>query len=113
MKWEARVNEKRDAAVEWRPDLGPDWGPKDEAEVERLMAELRRARPVVRKLRQSLGLSQVEAAKILGTTQSNVSKIEGKTDPALSVLRRLIESRGGKLEVRAVLPDGREIPLSS
>ena len=105
------MNEKADIAVEWRPDLGPDWGPEDEAEVERLMAELRGARPVVRRLRQALGLSQAEAAAILGTTQSNVSKIEAKTDPTLSVLRRLIESRGGKLEVRAVLPDGREIPL--
>lgn len=109
---ETRVNEKAKMAVEWRPDLESGWGPEDEAEVERLMAELRRARPVVRKLRQALNLSQAEAAKILGTTQSNVSKIEAKADPTLSVLRRLIESRGGRLEVRAVLPDGRQIPLS-
>jgi ribosome-binding protein aMBF1 (putative translation factor) len=109
---EAGMNEKSEILVEWRPDLGPDWTPEDEAEVERLVAELRRARPVVRKLRQALGLSQAEAARILETTQSNVSKIEAKTDPTVSVLRRLIESRGGKLEVRAVLPDGREIPLA-
>ncbi|HYD37457.1 MAG TPA: helix-turn-helix domain-containing protein [Allosphingosinicella sp.] len=105
------MNEKSEILVEWRPDLGPDWGPEDEAEVERLVAQLRRARPVVRRLRQALSLSQAEAARILGTTQSNVSKIEAKTDPTLSVLRRLVESRGGKLEVRAVLPDGREIVL--
>ena len=107
------MNEKANVVVDWRPDLGPDWTPEDEAEVERIVAELRRARPVVRQLRQALDLSQAEAAKILETTQSNVSKIEAKTDPTLSVLRRLIESRGGRLEVRAVLPDGREIPLSS
>ena len=106
------MNEKANMAVEWRPDLDPNWGPEDEAEVERLVAELRRAPPVVRRLRQGLGLSQSEAAHILGTTQSNVSKLEAKTDPALSVLRRLVESRGGTLEIRAVLPDGQTITLS-
>jgi ribosome-binding protein aMBF1 (putative translation factor) len=102
------MNERLDAALEWRPD----WSSEDWEEIERLKGELRRARPVVRRLRQALGLSQSEAAAILETTQSNVSKIEAKQDPALSVLRRLIESQGGKLEVRGVLPDGREIPLS-
>ena len=103
------MNEKSKMALDWQPD----WDSEDRAEVERIKAELRRARPVVRRLRQALDLSQAEAARILETTQSNVSKIEAKTDPTLSVLRRLIESRGGKLEVRAILPDGREIPLSS
>lgn len=102
------MNEEAELLVDWQPDLGPG----DEAEVERLVAELRRAPPVVRRLRQGLGLSQAEAARVLGTTQSNVSKVEAKTDPALSVLRRLVESQGGTLEVRAVLPDGRIITLS-
>ena len=105
------MNEKAELLVDWRPDLEPDWSPEDEAEVERLTEQLRRSPPVVRRLRQGLGLSQAEAARALGTTQSNVSKIEAKTDPRLSVLRRLIESRGGTLEIRAVLPDGRAIRL--
>jgi DNA-directed RNA polymerase specialized sigma24 family protein len=105
------VNEKAELLVEWRPDLEPEWTAEDEAEVERLEAELHRAPPVVRRLRQRLGLSQEEAARALGTTQSNVSKIEARTDPRLSVLRRLVESRGGTLEIRAVLPDGPAINL--
>jgi len=106
------VDEKAEMLVEWRPDLEPDWTPEDEAEVQRLVAELRRSPPVVRRLRQGLGLSQAEAARVLRTTQSNVSKLDAKTDPKLSVLRRLVESRGGTLEIRAVLPDGRAIHLS-
>jgi predicted transcriptional regulator len=102
------MNERPNVALEWRPD----WSPEDWEEIERLKEDLRRARPVARRLRQALGLSQAEAATILETTQSNVSKIEAKQDPTLSVLRRLIESQGGKLIVRAVLPDGREIALS-
>jgi DNA-binding XRE family transcriptional regulator len=101
------VTKVREEPREWRPA----WGEEDHAEIERLKAELRRLSPIVRRLRQELGLSQAEAARILGTTQSNVSKIEAKHDPALSVLRRLIESRGGQLVVSGILPDGREIPL--
>ena len=97
----------REEAQEWRPE----WSEEDRAEIERLKAELRRTTPAVRRLRQQLALSQAEAATILETTQSNVSKIEARQDPPLSVLRRLIESRGGRLVVRAVLPDGTEIVL--
>jgi len=101
------VTKVREEPQEWRPA----WGEEDLAEIERLKAELRRLSPIVRRLRQELGLSQAEAARILDTTQSNVSKIEAKHDPTLSVLRRLMESRRGRLVVFGVLPDGREIPL--
>jgi ribosome-binding protein aMBF1 (putative translation factor) len=102
------MNERLNSALEWHPD----WSREDWEEIERLKGELRQARPVVRRLRQALGLSQAEAAIALETTQSNVSKIEAKQDPSLSVLRKLIESQGGKLVVRAVLPDGKEVALS-
>jgi DNA-binding XRE family transcriptional regulator len=97
-------------------DLGPrewhpDWSHSDLEEIERLKAELRQAKPIVRRLRKELGLSQAEAAEILETTQSNVSKIEARPDPTLSVLRRLVESRGGRLALTAVFHDGREISL--
>jgi predicted transcriptional regulator len=98
----------REEAREWRPD----WSPEDLEEIEKIKAELRRAKPVVRRLRQALNLSQAEAAKLLDTTQSNVSKIEAKQDPPLSVLRRLIEGKGGRLRVSAVFEDGREIDLA-
>jgi DNA-binding XRE family transcriptional regulator len=92
---------------EWQPD----WSQGDLDEIERLKAELREAKPIVRRLRKELGLSQAEAAEILETTQSNVSKIEAKADPPLSVLRRLVESRGGRLALIATFGDGREISL--
>jgi predicted transcriptional regulator len=101
------MNERPNVAIEWLPD----WGPEDQAEIERLKAELRKSRPIVRRLRQSLGLSQAEAAAILETTQSNVSKIEAKRDPTVSVLRRLLEAKGGRLQVTALLADGTELKL--
>jgi DNA-binding XRE family transcriptional regulator len=101
------MKERLNVALEWRPD----WSPEDWAEIERLKGELRRNRPIARRLRQALGLSQVEAAKVLDTTQSNVSKIEAKQDPSVSVLRRLTESKGGRLRIVAVLPNGDELSL--
>src|SRR5687768_13477004 len=101
-------DESKFEAREWRPD----WTPKDLAEIEKIKAELRRAKPIVRRLRHQLRLSQADVARILGTTQSNVSKIEARVDPRLSVLRRLIESQGGRLEIKAVSEDGREFDLS-
>jgi ribosome-binding protein aMBF1 (putative translation factor) len=101
------MNERPNVAIEWLPD----WSPEDRAEIERLKEGLRKSRPIVRRLRQSLGLSQAEAAAILETTQSNVSKIEAKRDPTVSVLRRLLEAKGGRLQVTALLADGTELKL--
>lgn len=101
------MNGRLNAALEWRPD----WSQEEWEEIERIKGELRRSKPVVRRLRQVLGLSQAEAAGILETTQSNVSKIEAKQDPSLSVLRRLLDSKGGRLKVTAVLADGTELKL--
>ena len=101
------MSKVREELVEWRPD----WTPEDLAEIEKIKEELRRTKPIVRRLRHELSLSQAEAAKALGTTQSNISKIEARADPPLSVLRRLLESKGGRLRVSALLPDGREVEL--
>jgi hypothetical protein len=64
----------REKSRPWRPD----WSEEDRAEIERLKAELRRATPIVRRLRQELALSQAEAAAILGTTQSNAGRKPGR-----------------------------------
>jgi DNA-binding transcriptional regulator YiaG len=102
------MSKLQEELIDWRPALSS----ADRAEVEQIKAELRRNPPIVRRLRHELALSQAEAAAVLGTTQSNVSKIEARPDPSLSVLRRLVESRGGKLEVKAIWPDGRELDLA-
>jgi DNA-binding transcriptional regulator YiaG len=102
------MSKLQEELIDWRPALSS----ADRAEVEQIKAELRRNPPIVRRLRHELALSQAEAAAVLGTTQSNVSKIEARPDPSLSVLRRLVESRGGKLEVKATWPDGRELDLA-
>ncbi len=65
--------------------------------VEYTLGELRRARLI----------TQVELARLMATTQPNVSRIEKGREMELSTLRSYIEALGGTLEVTAVFDDGR------
>ncbi|MBV8706832.1 MAG: XRE family transcriptional regulator [Acidobacteriaceae bacterium] len=56
-------------------------------------------------LRQARHMTQTKLAQSLGVNQSEVSKIEHRTDLYLSTLAEYVEALGGKLEIRAVFPD--------
>ena len=60
----------------------------------------------LQELRQARKLSQEALAAELETSQSNVSKLEGRVDVYVSTLRRYIEALGGELEIVARFPDG-------
>jgi len=94
--------------ADWRPELTPD----EEREVAQTVAHLKKQVSLLRALREQLGLSQLELSEILETTQSNVSKMEAKADPRLSVIRKLVEHQGGRLKIVAEFPDKElELPL--
>jgi transcriptional regulator with XRE-family HTH domain len=57
-------------------------------------------------LRKARSLSQEQLAKELRTTQSEVSKIEHRTDMYLSTLRKYVEAVGGELDIIARFKDG-------
>lgn len=57
-------------------------------------------------LRSAREMTQTRLAELLGMDQGNVSRLEQRTDMYLSTLRSYIEALGGKLEVRAVFPEG-------
>ena len=61
-----------------------------------LLDEIRRARQ----------MTQETLAETLGMTQSEVSKVEHRTDVYVSTLRRYIEAMGGELEIVARFPNG-------
>jgi transcriptional regulator with XRE-family HTH domain len=64
------------------------------------MKELEPAYQVAR-LRIKQGLTQKELAKLVGTRQSSISRLEsGKSQPSLSFLRRVIEALGGQLTIQ-------------
>jgi len=58
------------------------------------------------KLRQARLQTQVALAERLDIPQTAVSRIERRTDLLLSTMRKYVEALGGRLELRAVFPDG-------
>jgi len=58
-------------------------------------------------IRARRGLTQVDVARVMRTSQANVSKLERREDLYLSTLRGFVEALGGQLELSAVFPEGR------
>lgn len=94
-------------SVDWRPV----WKGADLEEYNRLCANFRSQVASFRALRRALGLSQADAAKRLVTSQSNVSKIEAKSDLSLSSLRKLLGD-DGELRIVAHLKNGSDIEFA-
>jgi DNA-binding XRE family transcriptional regulator len=57
----------------------------------------------IRKARQ---MTQAKLAETLGVNQGEISKIEHRTDIYISTLAGYVEALGGKLEIRAIFPEG-------
>ena len=60
-----------------------------------------------RRLREALGLTQADVAKLANMTQSEVSRFEQRDDHRISNLREMVEALGSKLEVTAVVGNKR------
>ena len=63
-------------------------------------------------LRGARKLTQETLASVLGVKQSEVSKIERRTDMYLSTIASFIQVMGGTLEMRAVFPKGEIIKIN-
>lgn len=112
--------------VEWRRGRGfgvtsnPEiaYGPgadeiiADEKEALKRVAELLETRGRTSsggglgELRKSRGIRQTELGARLGVGQVAVSRMESRDDVLMSTLRSVVEAMGGRLEVRAIFPDG-------
>ena len=64
--------------------------------IARLKAEMEEEMRL-EQLREALDLTQVRLAKLLGTSQANVSRLEKQNDMLLSTLRDYIRALGGEL----------------
>src|ERR1700682_2816498 len=72
---------------------------ESEREFRRMVEEM-----PLRKVRAARELTQENLASVLHVKQSEVSKIERRTDMYLSTLASYIKAMGGTLEVRAAFP---------
>lgn len=84
-----------------RAKMSPEARAQAEERTRQLMQEM-----PLQELRQARKLSQEQMAKTLHTKQSNVSRIEKRTDMYISTLRGVIKAMGGDLEIVARFPDG-------
>jgi predicted transcriptional regulator len=64
----------------------------------------------IRRVREALGETQVEAAAKADMTQPELSRLERASDVRLSTLRRYVKAMGGEIEVIAVVK-GKRIAL--
>jgi len=94
-------------AVEWRPELTPE----GRARVEAHAARFRKGALRFRALREMLGLTQVEAARRLSTTQGNISKIEERRSIDVERLQALVEGTGFEVVV-LVRGHGQEMEIT-
>lgn len=57
-------------------------------------------------LRAARQMTQEHLARLLGTKQAAISKLERRTDMYLSTLQAIVKAMGGQLRIEAVFPDG-------
>lgn len=81
--------------------MTPEARERAAAEARRMLAEL-----PLQKLRRARELSQETVAESMGIAQSEVSRIERRSDVYLSTLAKYVEAMGGSIEIRANFPDG-------
>jgi len=86
--------------------MSPEARKRSDARYRELIQEM-----ALDELRAARELTQQQLAKTLGVNQPAVSRIEGKADMYVSTLANFVKAMGGKLEIRAVFPDG-EVRIS-
>jgi DNA-binding XRE family transcriptional regulator len=86
-------------------ELTKDWPVARRQKVEKRVHETL-ATMHLEGLRKAHEMTQMKMAELLGVAQSEISKIEHRTDLYISTLAEYVEALGGELEIRAVFPDG-------
>lgn len=81
--------------------MTPESRVRSEAKAQAMIREM-----ALDELREALDLTQAQLAAVLKVNQSAISKLERRTDMYVSTLRSIIAAMGGKLEIRAVFPEG-------
>ncbi|HEX3850452.1 MAG TPA: XRE family transcriptional regulator [Polyangiaceae bacterium] len=82
--------------------LSPEAQARVRARVDAKVEEL-----TLKAMRQELELTQAEVGRCAEMTQSELSRLESRSDHLTSTLRRYVEALGGKLEITAVFGERR------
>jgi DNA-binding XRE family transcriptional regulator len=103
--------ERRKTMAKKFSDLRSKMSSAAKAESEREFHRLIQEMPL-QKLRSARKLTQQNLAKVLDVNQSEISKIENRTDIYVSTLASYVEAMGGRLEIRAVFPEGEAVKIN-
>ena len=92
---------------ELREKMSPAARAASEREFRKMVEEM-----PLRRLRAARELTQENLASVLHVKQSEVSKIERRTDMYLSTLASYVKAMGGTLEIRAAFPNGEVVKIN-
>lgn len=85
--------------------------PRAKAKYDAVLAEIHSRQATLRRLRQARALTQSTIAALLDMDQSEVSRLERRSDMLLSTLKRFVEATGGEMHIVVSYPDGGPVEL--
>jgi DNA-directed RNA polymerase specialized sigma subunit len=85
--------------------------PRAKARYDAVLAEINSRQATLRRLREARSLTQSTVAELLDMDQSEVSRLERRSDMLLSTLRRFVEATGGEMHIVVSYPDGGPVEL--
>lgn len=85
--------------------------PRAKARYDAVLAEISSRQATLRRLREARALTQSTIAELLDMDQSEVSRLERRSDMLLSTLKRFVEATGGEMHVIVRYPDGGPVEL--
>lgn len=85
--------------------------PRAKARYDAVLAEINSRQATLRRLREARALTQSTLAELLDMDQSEVSRLERRSDMLLSTLKRFVQATGGELHIVVSYPDGGPVEL--
>jgi len=86
---------------ELQAKMSPERRALNEAAAAKMIDEM-----ALDELREARDLTQEQLARLLHVSQAAVSKMERRADMYITTLQGVIKAMGGRLEIRAVFPNG-------
>ena len=85
--------------------------PQAKARYDAVLAEINNRQATLRRLREARALTQSTVAELLDMDQSEVSRLERRSDMLLSTLKRFVVATGGEMHIVVQYPDGGPVEL--
>ena len=85
--------------------------PRAKARYDAVLAEINSRQATLRRLREARALTQSTVGELLDMDQSEVSRLERRSDMLLSTLRRFVHATGGEMHIVVSYPDGGPVEL--